>query len=180
MFQPQQAKELGSFDLVFLTLESKIQQKDLQNLSLWLRELVERRHLGGMSLQWRPREVIMGSCESEAWIALETSGCWRCHSCGIPSKESCRLAVEPAREREVFCSQQRQKHSEKWRGLWYQKWRCRDWNSPRFFFSYFGSVFSHYDPFPLFSKGNVILCHCIWEIYDLLFDFDFTRSYDLM
>ena len=44
------------------------------------------------------------------------------------------------------------------------------------FWSYFGLVLPHCVPFYFFSLGMYILYHCIVEVCDLLFHFDFSRA----
>lgn len=93
-------------NLQLLTLGSGFRMKDvwkeLQRLyyvPLWLRKEAEARLMMGDS-DWRPRGAVMWMCEGEAYIPR----CWKCQTCGMSAKKSCRLHVEPAQGKEMCYS----------------------------------------------------------------------------
>jgi hypothetical protein len=120
---------------------------------------------------WRPREIIVWSCEGEAWAVLEATRFQGCQSHGMPTKESCRPSVESTQERDVCCSQQSWKELKIWRALWHQ---TLIWSFPCFFnfffwWSCFGVGFPHYAPFLHFGMVTCSLCRCVLGVCDLPF-----------
>lgn len=83
----------------------------------------------------------------------------------LPGRASNREWSQPKEEK---------RNLKRWRVFWHQAWRCRVQVSPDGFclalIHYFFTMF----PFSPFGMIMFILCHCMLEVCNLLFDFDFV------
>jgi hypothetical protein len=79
----KQAKELDSFYCVALALEARIQNKGVIKSPSMTKKSHWGQVCGSGVTAWRQREARVWSCESEAWIALESPRWKRSYTCGI-------------------------------------------------------------------------------------------------
>ena len=133
-------------------------------------------------LAWKPGEAIAWSCGGEAWITLETPRCWRCQSVGYKPRRglACSEWNQTKREKYVVVS----KHE---RGRRYKEPVINPLISDRKMqsleFALLGFALALVPQFltMLFSLPFAmiiyILCHCMLEVWDLVFYFSFTWGY---
>lgn len=91
------------------------------------------------------------------------------------AEENCRLGVEPAQMKQVC-----RKAERNWRSEARFDIRCGDAEvavCPVAFNLALAQFFLILPPFLLFGMARPILCHCMLEVCELLFNFNFTEGY---
>lgn len=122
------------------------------------------------SLCMEAQTDITWSCQSEAWTLEDLSVCYA-RALG-PDKEICWQGTELAQEKEVCCV------------IKVRIWRSEEWFDIRHKDTGFENLFCLFSVFlwlvhphyPFLPLGTImyILWHCILQVWDVLFDSDFT------
>lgn len=164
-FLLQQAAELGSFSLVVVALELRIQERSCGFSLLGWRKTLRPGVCQGYSCMEVQRDHYK-NCKSEAWIVGDAK----------VVQYPLRKAINRVRnqlKREKCYRQQNQKELEICRVLWNETWKYRIWSLPSCFWSHFGPVFLHYAPFPPFCNINVysvpLYVGSIWSAFSFWF-----------
>lgn len=151
--------ELGIWSHVVLNLKTI---RRLQNLSSQLRNASEVRHVA-----WKPRETIVWIREDKAWIALETPSCWGFQSHEISAKESYwQDGSQPKRKKQVAVRKSGHTKSHLISPLT-SRIEIQRLEFPGWILVLLYPVSLHYGPFGMVVY---ILCHCVLELCNRVFD----------
>lgn len=119
--------------------------------------------------EWRSRDINLWSCEGEARVALETPRCWRGQNHGTFAQESYKTAWNQYKWTKIL------KKREMWRKFWHQDMKMQNLKLAQLVFSF--ALVRHFLPGLPFLHFRMVmynLCHYMLEVWDLLYDFDFT------